>query len=82
MSSELKVTYNAIPNKENVFYAFQRLITSLTISTIFEPYKESHEEFDKAYTRYKNSVLTLEEQFARPSLTNRFVKALKLQINI
>lgn len=47
MSSELNITYNAIPNKENIYYAFQRLISSLAISTIFEPYKESHEEFNE-----------------------------------
>lgn len=33
--------------------------------------------FDKAYSRYKNSVLTLEEQFAKPFLQQRFVKTLK-----
>lgn len=37
--------------------------------------------YEQAYSRYKNSVLTLEEQFARPALTNRMVKTLKLQTN-
>ena len=37
--------------------------------------------YDKAYSRYKNSVLTLEEQFAKPALTNRLVKTLKLKTN-
>lgn len=36
--------------------------------------------YDKAYNRYKNSVLILEEQFARPSLEKRLVKSLKLGI--
>ena len=36
--------------------------------------------FDKAYSRYKNSVLTLEEQFAKPFLQQRFVKTLKKTI--
>jgi hypothetical protein len=35
--------------------------------------------YDAAYSRYKNSVLVLEEQFAKPILTNRFIKILKLQ---
>ncbi len=35
------------------------------------------ENYDKAYSRYKNSVLTLEEQFAKPLLQQRFVKVLK-----
>ena len=37
--------------------------------------------YDKAYSRYKNCVLTLEEQFAKPVLVNRMVKTLKLQTN-
>lgn len=36
--------------------------------------------YDKAYNRYKNSVLALEEQFARPALEKRLVKSLKLGI--
>ena len=35
--------------------------------------------YDLAYSRYKNSVLTLEEQFVKPALINRFVKTLKLR---
>ena len=37
--------------------------------------------YDKAYIRYKSSVLTIEEQIAKPTLTNRMVKTLKLQTN-
>ena len=33
--------------------------------------------YDKAYSRYRNSVLALEEQFAKPLLQQRFVKVLK-----
>ena len=33
--------------------------------------------YDKAYNRYKSSVLTLEEQFVKPLLQQRFVKKLK-----
>lgn len=36
--------------------------------------------YDKAYNRYKNSVLILEEQFARPVLEKRLIKSLKLGI--
>ena len=35
--------------------------------------------YDKAYSRYKNSVSILEKQFAKPALTSRFVKTLKLK---
>ena len=38
--------------------------------------------YDKAYSRYKNSVLILEDQFAKPVLINRFVKTLKLKLII
>lgn len=37
--------------------------------------------YEAAYSRYKNSFLTLEEQFAKPALINKFVKTLKLRIN-
>lgn len=37
--------------------------------------------YDKAYSRYKNSVLILEDQFAKPVLINKFVKTLKLKTN-
>lgn len=36
-------------------------------------------EYDFVYNRYKNIVLILEEQFARPALTSRLVKCLRLQ---
>lgn len=37
--------------------------------------------YEAAYSRYKNSVLVLEEQFAKPVLTNRLIKTLKLITN-
>ena len=36
--------------------------------------------YDKAYSRYKSGVLTLEEQFAKPFLQQKFVKTLKRTI--
>lgn len=33
--------------------------------------------YDKAYSRYKNSVLALEEQFAKPLLQQRLIRTLK-----
>lgn len=35
------------------------------------------EDYKFAYSRYKSSILVLEEQFARPRLTNKFIKILK-----
>lgn len=37
--------------------------------------------YDAAYSRYKNSVLALEKQFVQPTVTNKFVKNLKLKSN-
>jgi hypothetical protein len=37
--------------------------------------------YDAAYSRYKNSVLALEEQFAKPALIKGFVKTLTLKTN-
>ena len=36
--------------------------------------------YDKAYNRYKNSILLLEEQFAKPFLQQRLIKTLKKSI--
>lgn len=38
-------------------------------------------DYDFAYSRYKSSILTLEEQFARPKLMNKILKTLKLKEN-
>lgn len=45
-SKELYITYSAIPTYENVSYAFERLITPITIATSFEPYKDSWKQFN------------------------------------
>lgn len=37
--------------------------------------------YEEAYSRYKNSVLVLEEQFARKTLEESFVKTLRLRTN-
>lgn len=39
-----------------------------------------HGNYSEAYSRYKNSVLVFEEQFARKNLEKRLVKVLKLGI--
>lgn len=38
-------------------------------------------EHKKAYNRYKNIVISLEEEYARPYLENRLVKVLRLNLN-
>lgn len=37
--------------------------------------------YEEAYNRYKNSILVLEEQFARKTLEERFIKVLRLRAN-
>lgn len=37
--------------------------------------------YEEAYSRYKSSVLTLESEFARPTLCNRLVKCLKTKVS-
>lgn len=37
--------------------------------------------YEDAYNRYKNSVLALEKQFAKPALEKKFIKVLKSRIN-
>lgn len=62
---------NSIPEKDTIYqYIYDNIITYCVRAI-------ENEEFDKAYTRYKNSVLTLEQQFAKPVLNNRLVKTLK-----
>lgn len=43
----LHIEYDAIPNRENINYAFQRLITNLAIATKFKPYQKSWNEFSR-----------------------------------
>ena len=38
-------------------------------------------DYDFAYTRYKSSILSLEEQFAKPKLMNKISKVLKIKNN-
>ncbi len=47
MNNDYTFTYNTNPTKENITYAFQRLITPLVIATYFKPYKESWDKFNK-----------------------------------
>lgn len=65
---------NSIEDNASIYnYIYQNVV-----SACVEAIKNGNYEF--AYHRYKNSVLILEEQFTRPILKQRFVKALKLKI--
>lgn len=68
-------TIDSIPEKDTIYQYIYDNIVTYCVRAI------ENEEFDKAYERYKNSVLTLEQQFAKPVLNNRLVKTLKLKAN-
>lgn len=63
-------------NKEKQSSIIYDYIYDNIVDYCVEQIEQGH--YDKAYSRYKNSVLTLEEQFARPVLEQRLVKSLKL----
>lgn len=63
-------------NKEKQSSIIYDYIYDHVVNYCVEQIKQGH--YDKAYSRYKNSVLMLEEQFARPVLEQRLVKILKL----
>ena len=63
-------------NKEEQSSIIYDYIYDNIVDYCVEQIEQGH--YDKAYSRYKNSVLTLEEQFARPVLEQRLVKTLKL----
>ena len=65
-------------NKEEQSGIIYDCIYDNIVDYCVEQIEQGH--YDKAYSRYKNSVLTLEEQFARPLLEKRLVKSLKLGI--
>lgn len=60
--------------KSNIIYAY---IYDNIVSYCVDQIKQGN--YEAAYMRYKNSVLVFEEQFAKPALTDRFVRTLKLK---
>lgn len=69
------IIVDAINNVENNNCVYEYIYENV-VSACVKAIKNGNYEF--AYNRYKNSILTLEEQFARPVLEQRFVKTLKL----
>lgn len=59
------------PSSENVYNYIYENVVSACVEAI------KNGDYDSAYSRYKNSILTFEETFARNELQNRLVKALK-----
>ena len=65
-------------NKEEKSDIIYDYIYDNIVDYCVEQIEQGH--YDKAYSRYRSSVLTLEEQFAKPSLQQKFVKTLKRTI--
>ena len=66
---------NSIPENNKIYKWIYAQVVQPCVVAI------QNKNYEFAYNRYKNSVLALEEQFAKPSLTNRFEKTLKLKTN-
>lgn len=63
---------NSVENNNEIYKYIYENVVYTCVNAI------KNGEYNFAYNRYKNSILALEEQFARPALTNRLVKCLKL----
>lgn len=70
------IVVETINEKENNNDLYDYIYDNV-ISTCVEAIKKG--DYNFAYSRYKNSILVLEEQFAKPKLEERLVKALKLK---
>lgn len=64
---------NAIKDNDEIYHYIYENVVNACVQAI------KLGDYDFAYHRYKNSVLVLEEQFARPVLEKRLVKVLKLR---
>lgn len=62
-----------VEENDNIYnYIYHNIVNACVVAI-------KNGDYDFAYNRYKNSILALEEQFARPKLTDRLVKTLKLK---
>lgn len=64
---------NEVDNNNEIYSYIYKNVVSACVDAI------KNGDYDFAYKRYKNSILTLEEQFARPKLENRLIKILKIK---
>lgn len=69
------IIVDAINNMENNNVVYDHIYKNI-VSACVEAIKNGN--YQLACDRYKNSILTLEEQFARSVLEQRFIKVLKL----
>ena len=65
---------NEIQENKNIYDYIYKYIVRACVTAI----KKGDYEF--AYKRYKSSILALEEKFAKPKLTEKFIKVLKMKM--
>lgn len=73
------IVVNAINELQNNNVIYNYIYTSV-VSVCVNAIKNGNYKF--AYERYKNSVLVLEEQYAKLVLEHRLIKTLKVKANI
>ncbi|MBP3460781.1 MAG: hypothetical protein J6K21_00010 [Bacilli bacterium] len=64
---------NEVKNNNEIYSYIYENVVSACVDAIKKG------DYDFAYNRYKSSILTLEEQFARPRLENKLTKILRLR---
>ena len=63
---------NSSSNNDTVYNYIYDNVVDFCVTSI------ENGDYESAYDRYKNSILSLEETFARPALQDKLVKTLKL----
>lgn len=63
---------NSVKNSNHIYDYIYENVINVCVTEI------KNGNYDFAYNRYKNSILSLEEEFARPALEQKLVKVLKL----
>ena len=66
---------NQLPNNSVIYSQIYFDIIEYCVKAI------EHRQYDAAYERYKDSILTLEEKYARPVLEHRLVRALQYKLS-
>ncbi len=66
---------NQLPNNNVIYSQIYFDIIEYCVKAI------EHRQYDAAYERYKDSILTLEEKYARPVLEHRLVRALQYKLS-
>lgn len=72
------IIVETIENSKDKDIIYKRIYEDVITACLVSIKKEN---YARAHNRYKNSVLTLEKQYAYPTLEKRFIKVLKYKIS-